>query len=32
MSKLLSLSENWAFVLSVNLHEKIKNSGKVAEF
>jgi hypothetical protein len=32
MPKLLSLSKNWAFVLTVNLEEKTKNSGKVAEF
>jgi hypothetical protein len=32
MSKLLSLSKNWAFVLTVNLYEKTKNSGKVEEF
>jgi hypothetical protein len=32
MPKLLNLDENWAFVLTVNLNEKTKNSGKVAEF
>jgi hypothetical protein len=32
MPKLLDLSENWAFVLDVNLYKKTKNSGKVAEF
>jgi hypothetical protein len=32
MPKLLSLRENWAFVLTVNVYEKAKNSGKVAEF
>jgi hypothetical protein len=32
MTKLLNYSENWAFILSVNLYEKTKNSGKVAEF
>jgi hypothetical protein len=31
MVKLLNLSKNWAFVLRVNLYEKTKNSGKVAE-
>jgi hypothetical protein len=32
MPKLMSLRENWALVLTVNLYEKTKNSGKVAEF
>jgi hypothetical protein len=32
MPKLLNLSKKWALVLSDNLYEKTKNSGKVAEF
>jgi hypothetical protein len=32
MPKLLISSENWAFVLTVNVYEKTKNSGKVAQF
>jgi hypothetical protein len=32
MPKLLNLSKNWAFVLSVNLYEKTNNSGKLAQF
>jgi hypothetical protein len=32
MPKLLNISENWAFGLSVNLYENTKNSRKVAEF
>jgi hypothetical protein len=32
MPKLLNLSKKWAFVLSGNLYEKTKDSGKVAEF
>jgi hypothetical protein len=32
MQKLLNFSKNYAFVLNVNLYEKTKNSGKLAEF
>jgi hypothetical protein len=32
MPKLFISSENWAFVLTVNVDEKTKNSGKVEEF
>jgi hypothetical protein len=32
MPTLFISSENWAFVLTVNVYEKTKNSGKVAEF
>jgi hypothetical protein len=32
MPKLLNVRKKWALVLSGNLYEKTKNSGKVAEF